>query len=124
MFKRSSRVLLVTLLLFVLAGATYAFAATNSVDDTYAGDGSGTITGFNVTNIEYEVSGENISSVTFDVTAQGDPTVTAGVVQVSFDDGTNWETDCTINSGVNWTCDIDPTVTVLEAVSLRVIAVQ
>ncbi len=31
MFKKSSRVLLVTLLLFVLAGATYAFAAANTV---------------------------------------------------------------------------------------------
>ncbi len=40
MFKKSSRVLLVTLLLFVLAGATYAFAASKHRSMIhYAGDG-------------------------------------------------------------------------------------
>ena len=53
MFKKSSRVLLVTLLLFVLAGSTYAFAAANTVADSYAGDGEGAISGYDVSNIHY-----------------------------------------------------------------------
>ena len=120
MFKRSSRVLLVTLLLFVLAGATYAFAASNTVPETYAGDGEGGVKGYNVTNIHYVVNGADIESVTFSVVDE-DGGLTATDVKASMDDGTTWS-NCTIG-GNGWTCNISG-VTVLSATSLRVIAVQ
>jgi len=117
MFKRSSRVLLVTLLLFVLAGATYAFAADNTVADSFAGDGEGGISGYDVTNIHYTlaVNPENIGSVSFELDEL------ASEVQISFDD-TNFF-DCRLAAGV-WTCTVDSDVSVLSAESLRVIAVQ
>jgi hypothetical protein len=119
MFKRSSRVLLVTLLLFVLAGATYAFAATNTFPETagYAGDGSATISGYAVTNIQYTTSGENLTGVSFDLNASASnvqaSVVAGGTLVLCSDSGT----------GKSWSCTFTG-VTVLDAVSLRVVAVQ
>ena len=116
MFKKSSRVLLVTLLLFVLAGATYAFAAGNTVPETYAGDGSGSITGYTVSNITYSTSGGNITGVKFDLNAS------ATVVQAEINGG--GLVTCT-GATTSWACDFSSSpVTVLAAGSLRVVAVQ
>lgn len=116
MFKRSSRVLLVTLLLFVLAGATYAFAASNTVPDTLAGDGEGAVTGYTVSGIEYTTSNGNITGVSFDLNAD------ASVVQAAMNGGSL--VTCT-GATTSWTCDFSGSpVTVLAAVSLRVVAVQ
>lgn len=116
MFKRSSRVLLVTLLLFVLAGATYAFAAANTVDDSYAGDGEGDITGYTVSGITYTTSDGNITGVSFTLSAD------AKVVEAAINDGTL--VTCT-GATTSWTCDFSGNpVTVLEAETLRVVAVQ
>lgn len=117
MFKRSSRVLLVTLLLFVLAGATYAFAADNTVADSFSGDGEGGISGYDVTNIHYALAANpaNIGSVAFELDEL------ASEVQISFNDATFF--DCGLSASV-WTCTVDSDVSVLSAESLRVIAVQ
>lgn len=120
MFKKSSRVLLVTLLLFVLAGTTYAFAAANTVDDSYAGDGQGSVKGFDITNIHYAVSGADINSVTFSVIDK-DGGDTATDVKASMNGGTTWS-NCS-EGGNGWQCNISG-VTVLSAVELRVVAVQ
>lgn len=119
MFKRSSRVLLVTLLLFVLAGATYAFAAVNTVDDTYAGDGEGDISGYEVTNIHYSTSGDYISGVSFTLNAG------ASVVQAALNDSSLVACTAASVPNTNWSCNLNATnVTILEALSLRVVAVQ
>ncbi len=116
MFKKSSRVLLVTLLLFVLAGTTYAFAASNTVPPSYAGDGSGAISGYTVSDIEYSTSGGNINGVSFTLNAD------ATIVQASMNGGTL--VPCT-GATTSWTCDFSTSpVTVLAAAALRVVAVQ
>ena len=120
MFKKSSRVLLVTLLLFVLAGATYAFAAANTVDDSYAGDGQGSVKGYVISNIHYVVNGANIDSVTFSVVDE-DGGATATDVNASMNGGSTWS-DCVIG-GNGWICSMSG-VTVLSAMELRVIAAQ
>jgi hypothetical protein len=116
MFKRSSRVLLVTLLLFVLAGATYAFAASNTVPVSYAGDGQNTILGYEVTDVTYTL-GSNpllIEGVSFTLDHA------ATNVQISLN-GADFVT-CSNPTGNNWTCSAN--VTVLSASSLRVVAVE
>jgi hypothetical protein len=121
MFKKSSRVLLVTLLLFVLAGATYAFAATNTFPDEagYAGDGSGTISGYDVTNIHYSTSGDYITGVTFTLDAG------ASVVQAGLNDSSLVACSAASVPNTNWSCNLTATnVTILNALSLRVVAVQ
>jgi hypothetical protein len=46
-----------------LVVGTYAFTAANTVPDTKAGDGSGAITGYIVTNVHYTLSGANFSNI-------------------------------------------------------------
>jgi len=115
MFKKSSRVLLVTLLLFVLAGSTYAFAASNTVPPSNAGDGEGVISGYTVSNITYSTSGGDLTGVTFTLSAP------ASVVQASVVNGVA-PVGCS-GPGPTWTCTFSG-VTVLEADLLRVVAVQ
>jgi len=121
MFKKSSRVLFVTLLLFVLAGSTYAFAATNTVPPSIAGDGQGVISGYAITDVHYELDGADIDAVTF--TATNSEELTATDVKISLITDGDFYT-CTITSGNSWSCDVDSEVSVLEADLLRVVAVQ
>jgi hypothetical protein len=115
MFKKSSRVLLVTLLLFVLAGSSYAFAASNTVPPTNAGDGNGIISGYTVSNIVYSTSNGNLTSVSFTLSGN------ASVVQAAVVTGAT-PVACT-GSGTTWSCSFTG-VTVLAADLLRVVAVQ
>jgi len=119
MFKKSSRVLLVTLLLFVLAGSTYAFAAENTVPKTFAGDGSGDISGYVVTNIQYTTSNGNLTAVSFDLDES------ANVVQASVVTGVTPVgcSDTSSGAGTSWSCSFTG-VNILQADLLRVVAVQ
>ena len=44
--SRTFKVLFVVMAVMVMAGATYAFAAANTVPATKAGDGSGVVSGY------------------------------------------------------------------------------
>lgn len=122
MFKRSSRVLFVTLLLFVLAGATYAFAATNSVEATFAGDGSEAITGYDVVDVSYKLDTSNLANIgEVSFTLDNATASEAAVSLVS--GGTLFP--CTSSDGTDWTCDVSAgNITALSANLLRVVAVQ
>jgi hypothetical protein len=66
--NRNIRYLAIFALVLILAGATYAFAAANTVPASKAGDGSGTISGYTVSVIHYTLNAatpSNIDSVTF-----------------------------------------------------------
>jgi hypothetical protein len=117
--KRTLKVALIGLLAFSLATVAYAYAASNTVPDGKAGDGSGTITGYNVTNVVYtQDSGNpvNITAVAFDLDAAATSVkvrlITAGALQA-----------CTNPSGTHWTCAISG-VTVTAADTLEVVASQ
>jgi hypothetical protein len=126
MFKKSSRVLLVTLLLFVLAGATYAFAADNTVEASFAGDGSETISGYYVVDVNYNLTSdfEDIDSVSFKLEDVDGNNLTATKVAASLTTGGTLVTCTTSDSGTTWSCPFSGSVSVLEADLLRVIAVQ
>lgn len=118
MFKQSGRILLITAVLLVLATATYAFAAANTVPTSYAGDGNNTISGYTVSNIHYGLaSGDptTIGSVTFTL---NNP---AAEVHVSLNNGTI--SSCTSTDTLNWSC-AGLNVSAASAANLRVIAVQ
>jgi hypothetical protein len=106
------------LLALILAAAVYGFAAANTVPDTYAGDGSGTILGYTVTNVAYSLNGDgnpsDIDSVSFTLSAP------AGQAYISFDGGTNWDS-CTISGGTAVTCG-SLNESVAGAASLRIVA--
>lgn len=106
------------LLALILAAAVYGFAAANTVPDTYAGDGSGAILGYTVTNIAYTLNSDgdpgDIDSVSFTLSSA------AGQAFVSFDGGTSWDA-CSISGGTSVTCG-SLNESVAAAASLRVVA--
>ena len=104
----------------ILAASVYGFAAANTVPDTYAGDGSGTISGYTITNVAYSLNGDSdptdIDQVSFTLSTA------ASEAYVSFDGGTIWAS-CTISGGTSVTCT-GLNISVAGAASLRVIAVD
>jgi hypothetical protein len=115
---RSSKFFIV---LFVLIFATvaFAFAATNTVPASYAGEGAEDISGYTVTVVDYNLNAGNPSNIdSVDITLNAAATtVKIGVVN----GGTIY--DCS-GAGVNWNCDttVGVQATVSAANRLRVIA--
>lgn len=119
---RSSKFFIV-LLVLIFATAAFAFANSNTIPVTpRAGDGVGTISGYNVTNVAYTLNNSNpsnIDKVTFTLNAA------ASTVKISLVNGGSIYS-CTNTGSTNWSCDtIVPTqATVSAANELRVIATE
>lgn len=114
---RSSK-LFIALLVLVLATTAFAFAASNTVPSTRAGEGVSVTAGYTVTNVVYNLNAttpSNIDTVTFTLNAAA-TTVKIRLVSTGSYYG------CT-NSGLNWTCTTTG-VTVAAADELRVIATE
>ena len=115
----------VILLILVAAAAIYGFAAANTVPDSGAGDGEGTISGYTISNITFTLNSSNpgnIDSVAFDISSDGglgDPST----VKIEMEGGSGTWYDCSVASG-HATCDTSsPAQDVAGATSLRVVAV-
>lgn len=114
--------MLVLLLAIAAAIAAYGFTATNTVEDSRAGDGVGQILGYDVTSISYTLLSSDptkISGVDFTL----DQPATDAKAQVG--PSTSWA-DCTISGGTSASCTFtggtEPDV--LPADELRVVAVS
>lgn len=117
--RRRRRTILLLLAAAALSLFTFAFTAANVVPGTKAGDGAGAITGYTVSNVQYQLdttNPANIESVSFTLDAVA-TSVKAKLVAAS-----TTYTTCTNTGGNNWSCDIEPDPTVLSADELRVIA--
>lgn len=119
--KKSSKVLFVLLLALILSVGAYAFADSNTVEASQAGDGAGGITGYDISAVHYTLNATNpglIDSVSFTIS----PAITATtVVKIKLvDSGSTWYT-CTAGAGTSVSC---PTTgaDVLSADMLRVVA--
>ncbi|MCC7118430.1 MAG: hypothetical protein IT310_07900 [Anaerolineales bacterium] len=121
MFKFRSSKMFVVLMVLVFATAAFAFAATNTVPASYAGEGASATSGYNVTNVVYNLNAttaSNIDSVTFTLNAAASNVKIRLVTTGSY-------YACTNTSGFNWSCATTaPQVTVSAADELRVIATQ
>jgi hypothetical protein len=119
-----TRLMAVLALVLVLAAATYAFAAANTVPASLAGDGSGAITGFTISNIHYTLNATtpagDVSTVSFTLS----PAVpSGGAVYVKFNVGA--AVACTLNvAGDTATCTPPAGATPLAITSLQVVAAQ
>jgi hypothetical protein len=103
----------------VMATGAYAFTATNTVPASSAGSGNGTISGYTVSAIAYQLNAStpsNIDTMTFTLSANA-TTVKAKVVS-----GSSTYTDCTVTGGVNASCDFSPDIDITTADQLAVIA--
>lgn len=117
--KKMFKVLVVLVVALAMTAAVYAYAAANTVPSSNAGDGSGTVSGYTVSNIHYTLdpaNPANISAVDFTLSSA------ATSAQVTLD-GTHWFS-CTLSGGTSAACNTtganEPTV--LSVVNLRVVA--
>jgi hypothetical protein len=105
----------------ILAGS-YAFTAANTVPTSKAGDGSGAVSGYTVTNVHYTLNGTDpskIDAVGFTLSAA---VATGGTLKITLDGGTNWFS-CTVNTTTpSCTTTGAGQPTVLAAANLRVVA--
>lgn len=118
------RNLLIVALVGLLVVAVFAFAAANVVPESGAGDGTGTVSGYTISAIDWDIQAadpELLDNVTFTVTPTGGASA-ATEVYATVDGGTTWIT-CT--GGPSWACDFtasDPTVA--SVVNLQVVAIE
>lgn len=118
MFK-NMKVLFALVAILVLATVSYAFAASNTVPATKAGDGTGTVSGYTVTSVVYTLNGTDpntLDSVSFDLGAAA----ATGKVQAQLVSSGTWYT-CTLDTGTVWICDTTG-LTVSSINQLRVVA--
>jgi hypothetical protein len=119
---RSSKMFVVVLMVLVFATAAFAFAATNTVPASFAGEGASVTSGYTISNVAYNLNAttaSNIDSVTFTLNAAASTVKIKLVVA-----GSNYYS-CTNTSGLNWSCNTtSPQATVSAADELRVIATQ
>jgi len=118
-----SRYLPIMALILILVASAFAFAAGNSVPESGAGDGQGTISGYTVTNIDYTLNADPtlIDTVEFDIAPTAGAN-TPDVVTVQLNGGA-WFA-CAVAAG-HATCDVSSgSITVLSANNLRVVAAE
>jgi hypothetical protein len=116
--SRMSKLFIVVVVALIFATSAYAFAASNTVPGTVAGEGAGAVSGYTVTAIVYNLDAttpSNIDSVTFTLSGA------ATTVKASVTPGTFY--NCTVVTGNNWTCTTTaPQATVTGATNLDIIA--
>ena len=116
---RSSKFFVVVLMVLVFATAAFAFAASNTVPATFAGEGVSVTSGYTVSVVDYNLNpatASNIDSVTFTLNAAASNVKIRLVTTGSY-------YNCTNTGGFNWSCATTaPQATVAAADELRVIA--
>ncbi len=122
-----STTMAIILVLAVLLAIIIGFTASNNVPESGAGEGAGTIVGYDISDITYrqhETDRSKIVGITFYVNPQGNA-FNASVVKISVDDGNTW-IDCNIETQPRWNCPFaagsEPNVADLS--NLRIVAVQ
>ncbi len=99
---RNFKILFVVFVVLAISVTAYAFAASNTVPDTKAGDGSGTVSGYTVTSVAYTLNGTDpstLDTVSFDLGAA------AATVKVQLVATTGSWYACTLDTGTVWDCD-------------------
>ncbi len=115
---RSSKIFVIVLVIIILATSAYAFAASNTVPASNAGEGQGVIGFYTVSAITYTYSTANPSMLTF-VDFDIAPSATkAGVSLVS--GGTLTDCGALTAGGTHAHCPVS--ISVLSANMLRVVA--
>ncbi|RPI94990.1 MAG: hypothetical protein EHM40_04700 [Chloroflexi bacterium] len=128
---RNFKVLLIVLVVIVIAGSAYAFAAANTVPDSNTGYGDSIVSGYTVSDIVYNYDAAaptTLASIAFVLTSDGllntqQPEVqistTAGVAAADFATST-----CTVSATAPWqtTCTFGTPINVEDVVALNVLA--
>jgi hypothetical protein len=124
------KVLVAAVAALVVAAGAYAFTAANTVPATTAGAGSGTVSGYTVTNLHYNLNATtpiNIDSLTFGVSPVIPSTSSGKVIvqAVLSTGGPNSYTCTTTTTGDVVTCPTtSPQLTADKLTSVTVVAAQ
>ncbi len=112
---------IVVVVLFAVAG-TFAFTAANTVPDTKAGDGSGTITGYTISAVHYVLNGTNPGNID-EVEFTLDSTPVAGsTIRIQADSvGGVWYACSNVTTSVTCDTTVGTQLTVAATDNLRVI---
>jgi hypothetical protein len=121
--RKMTRSLVVIVLALLVAAATYAFTASNTVPGSNAGSGSGAISGYTVSNIHYQpnaTTAGNLDSVTFNLDAA------AADVKVTLTNaGPVYDCGASVGGANLVTCPTtSPQATITPADNLTVVAVS
>jgi hypothetical protein len=93
------KVLLIALVVIVIAGGAFAFAAANTVPDTNAGYVASVVSGYTVTDIVYDLDADDptlVDQITFNI-APSTGSVLAAVVKLQTETAGTW-TECTLGA--------------------------
>jgi archaellin len=118
--RKRNRYLLAAVAAAVVAPAAYAFTAANTVPNSNAGSGAGTISGYTVSNVSYTLNAtnpQNVDQVAFTVSP------TSGTVKVQVVSGGSWYA-CTNSSGSVTCATTSPQATAAGVNQLTVVAAQ
>ncbi len=118
--RKRHRYLLAAAVAAVVAPAAYAFTAANTVPNSNAGSGSGTISGYTVSNVSYTLNAanpQNVDQVAFTIAP------TTGTVKAQLVSGGSWYA-CTNSSGSVTCATTSPQATAAGVNQLTVVAAQ
>ena len=109
----------IAFLVCVISFATYAFASSRTDSASQGGEGTASISGWNVSNLHYRIAetSSKISAVEFDLDGP------ATQVVIDFDAASSSSFTCHNPSGYHWACDVG-SIEIAQANTLRVIAVD
>jgi hypothetical protein len=132
MFRNHRQISLIVAVVVAAAigGGAYAFTASNTVPTTTAGSGAGTVSGYTVTNLHYNLnatSPANIDSLTFTISPVVPSTSTGKVViQAALTVGGPTSYTCTTDTtGATVTCaTTSPQLTAATLTGVTVVAAQ
>lgn len=113
-------------LLGLVTLATVGYANSNNVPGSSAGDGSGTISGYAVSNVRYTLDTNNPSNVTglsFTINPAL-PSGGTGTVRISLNGGSTWLASNACSGTTTVSCSIPSGTTVTSLATLRVVAAQ
>ena len=125
---RTFKVMLVALVVLVLAGSAYAFAAANTVPDSAAGYKANEVSGYTVTEVVYDLNASDptlVDKITFKV-GPTTGTVEAALVEIRTVSAGSWKV-CTLGTAaahiIPVTCTYtSPTLALADIVALDVVA--
>jgi hypothetical protein len=118
--RKRNRYLLAAAAAAVVAPAAYAFTAANTVPNSSAGSGAGTISGYTVSSVSYTLNGtnpQNVDQVAFTISP------TSGTVKVQVVSGGSWYA-CTNTAGSVTCATTSPQATAAAVNQLTVVAAQ
>ncbi|HZR96999.1 MAG TPA: hypothetical protein VFA56_14985 [Gaiellaceae bacterium] len=118
--RHRHRLLLAAALAAIVAPAAYAFTASNTVPNTTAGSGSGTISGYTVSSVSYTLNAsnpQNVDAVSFTIAP------TTGTVKAQLVSGGSWYS-CTNSAGSVTCATTSPQATAAAVNQLTVVAAQ